>query len=90
MKSHINADFRELFAALPQDVREQARAAYRLFAANPRHPGLNFKRVHASARLVSVRVGRDYRAVGVLRSSDEILWFWIGPHTEYEKVLKGR
>ena len=90
MKSHTNPDFRRLFAALPQDVREQARAAYRLFRANPRHPGLNFKRIHASDRLVSVRIGRDYRAVGVLRASDEIVWFWIGPHAEYEKVLKRR
>ena len=90
MKSHVNPDFRKLFAALPEDVRDQARAAYRLFRANPRHPGLNFKRVHASQRLVSVRVGRNYRAVGVLRGSDEVLWFWIGPHPEYEKVLKGR
>jgi hypothetical protein len=51
VKSHISPDFRKLFAALPQDVRDQARAAYRLFRANPRHPGLNFKRVHASDRL---------------------------------------
>ena len=76
MKSHINPSFRRLFAALPAEVQEQARAAYRLFRGNPRHPGLNFKRVHAS-----------YRAVGIMSESDEVVWFWIGPHEEYEKIL---
>jgi len=33
-------------------------------------------------------VGRSYRAIGILTASDEIVWFWIGPHDEYEKVLK--
>jgi hypothetical protein len=69
-------------------MRSQARAAYRLFQKNPRHRGLHFKHVHGSKRLVSARVGRSYRAVGVLLASDEVVWFWIGPHDEYEKVLK--
>ena len=76
-----------MFGALPADVREQARAAYRLFRNNPRHPGLNFKRVHGTDRFVSVRVGRSYRAVGILTRSDEVVWFWIGPHEQYEKLL---
>lgn len=76
-----------MFAALPADVREQARAAYRLFRNNPRHPGLNFKRVHGTDRFVSARVGRSYRAVGILRQADEVVWFWLGPHEEYEKLL---
>lgn len=87
MKSHTNPAFRKLFAALPVEVREQARAAYQLFRTNPRHPGLNFKRIHGKERFVSARVGRSYRAVGILASSDEVVWFWIGPHEQYETVL---
>lgn len=87
MKSHTNPSFRKLFAGLPADVRDQARIAYRLFRSNPRHPGLNFKRVHGKDRYVSVRVGRAYRAVGILTSSDEVVWFWIGPHEQYERLL---
>jgi len=68
-------------------VRAQARAAYALFRSNPRHPGLNFKRVHGSERFVSARIGRGYRVVGILASSDEVIWFWIGPHEQYERVL---
>lgn len=87
MKSHTNPAFRKLFGALPAEVREQARAAYRVFRSNPRHPGLNFKRVHGTDRFVSARVGRSYRAVGILTQPDEVVWFWIGPHEQYEKVL---
>ena len=76
-----------MFGALPAEVREQARAAYRLFRSNPRHPGLNFKRVHGSKRFVSARVGRSYRAVGILVEANEVVWFWIGPHEQYEKLL---
>lgn len=76
-----------MFAALPADVREQARAAYGLFRSNPRHPGLNFKRVHGTVRYVSARVGRNYRTVGILAKPDEVVWFWIGPHEQYEKLL---
>ena len=28
----------------------------------------------------------DYRAVGI-RDGEEIVWHWIGPHDEYEKLI---
>lgn len=90
MKSQTSQSFRKLLGALPSEVRHQARAAYRLFILNPHHPGLNFKRVHTSDRLVSVRVGRGYRAVGVLEAADQVVWFWIGPHEQYESLLSRR
>lgn len=79
-----------MLAGLPGEVREQARAAYRLFRSNPRHPSLHFKQVLARDSIVSVRVGRDYRAVGVQREAGAILWFWIGPHEAYETILANR
>ena len=54
---------------------------------NPRHRGLRFKQIHGSDRLVSVRISRESRAVGVRRSPDEIVWFWVGTHEEYEELL---
>ncbi len=89
MKSRTTSDFRKLLAALPAQIRQQARAAYRVFRTNPRHPGLNFKRVHTSQRTVLARVGINYRAVGTLKANDEVVWFWIGPHDEYVRLLKG-
>ena len=90
MNSHVTRSFRKLLATLPDDVRGQARSAYRQFMENPRHPGLRFKQIHGSDRLVSVRISRGYRAVGVRRSPDEIVRFWVGAHEEYEKLLADR
>lgn len=87
--SRLHANFRRNFEALPTEVRERAREAYRRFAADPFHPGLRFKRVHATLPIWSVRVSDSYRAVGVRRSEEEIVWFFIGTHSEYDRLLKG-
>ena len=86
MRSLTTLRFRELLEAAPATVRERANAAYELWTANPSHPSLRFKKVHATLPIYSVRIDLDWRAVGVMRES-EIVWFWIGPHREYEKVL---
>ena len=90
MNSHISRGFRKLLAELPDDVRRQARSAYRQFIVNPRHPSLGFKQIQGSDRLVSVRVSRGYRAVGVRSSPDGIVWYWIGTHEGYETLLARR
>lgn len=87
MKSQTTAAFRKRFAALPEDARNQARTAYRLFAGDPHHPSLHFKRVHDSQPIYSARVGRSYRVVGLIEDDHVIVWFWIGPHEQYETLL---
>jgi len=68
-------------------VQERARAAYRLFQQEPSHPSLRFKVVHSSRPIYSVRIGLGYRALGV-RDGDEIVWFWIGSHADYDRLLR--
>lgn len=46
-------------------VRRQARESYGLFEQDPRHPSLQFKRVSQRSEVYSVRINRDYRALGV-------------------------
>lgn len=87
MNSRTTRRFRELFAALPAAVQQQARETYRLFQQNPAHPGLHFKQVHPDPPTYSVRVGIGYRAVGVLQGGT-VIWFWIGSHAEYDELLK--
>lgn len=79
--------FRMCLSRLPADVRRQAREAYRVFRENPSHPGLRFKKVHTTQPIYSVRINIEYRALGILDRS-EIVWFWIGPHAEYEQLLE--
>jgi len=85
--SRTNASFRKLFDQLPSDVKRQARQAYRLFLQDPSHPGLRFKPIHPRDPIYSVRVGLHYRAVGV-KTRDEIIWFWVGTHADYDHLLK--
>jgi hypothetical protein len=87
MNSHTTQSFRDRLASLPTDIQKRARAAYRRFCTDPRHPGLEFKKVHRTRPVHSARVNDDYRVVGVVDGND-IVWFWIGKHEEYEQLLK--
>jgi len=86
MKSHSTKRFRQAFEQLPPQPQRQARQAYRLFQQNPYHPSLRFKQVHATKPIYSVRAGLGYRALGV-RDNDDIIWFWIGSHADYDKLI---
>jgi len=87
LNSKLTEDFLDSFARLPEPVKMQARKSYRLWRANPHHPGLHFKRIHGHDELFSVRVGLGWRALGLLEG-DTIYWYWIGSHAEYDKLLK--
>ena len=85
-RSKRTKSFRKLFDALPADAQRQARAAYELFKVDPRHSGLQFKRISTKdARVYSARVGDHYRAIGLLEG-DAVTWIWIGTHEEYNKL----
>jgi hypothetical protein len=76
--------FWECFGVLPVAIQATAREKYRLWRRDHFHPSLHFKLV--GERLWSVRINRDYRALG--RQKDQlIVWFWIGTHQEYDKLL---
>jgi len=79
VKSQTTSAFRKLFSSLPVEIR--------VFAADPHHPSLHFKRVHETEPVFSARVGRSYRVVGLREEADLIVWFWIGPHEKYETLL---
>jgi hypothetical protein len=86
MISHTTEHFRKLFSELPKKIQRQARTTYRQFKKEPYYPSLHFKRVHSTKAIYSVRITIDYRAVGI-QNDNEIVWFWIGTHKEYEKLL---
>ena len=86
MNSHVTNKFRKAFAELPADICKQARNSFKLFINNPNHPSLRFKLIYPARLIYSVRIALHNRAVGV-REEDVIIWFWIGSHTEYEKLI---
>ena len=87
MNSHTTQSFRDSLALLPTSIQKRARAAYRRFRTNPQNSGLQFKKVHRTRPVYSARINDDYRAVGTMEG-DGIVWFWIGKHEEYERLLK--
>jgi hypothetical protein len=86
VNSQITREFRQLFGQLPEAVRETTRKNYKLWKRNPQHPSLQFKRVHSSEPLYSVRVGIGWRVLGFL-DNDTVTWFWIGSHDDYDKLI---
>ena len=86
MTSHTTERFRKTFAELPKQIQHQAKEAYKQFHQDPFYPSLRFKRVHSTKPVYSVRINIDYRAVG-MQNENEIIWFWIGLHDDYTKLL---
>ena len=86
MKSHTTERFRKALRKLPPEIQEQARKAYKVFKQDPRHPSLRFKQVHPTKSVYSVRASLGYRALGV-RDGEDIIWFWIGSHSDYDKLI---
>ena len=82
MRHSASPRFWRCHESLPASVQALANKNFQLLKADPRHPSLHFKRIEA---LWSVRVGAQYRALGVDHGAG-ILWFWIGSHAEYDKL----
>ena len=87
MKSVTTEKFRLLFASAPFERQTRIKSAYRQWKENPAHPSRRFKKVHPRLPIYSARVDLDWRAVGVLEG-DTLVWFWVGPHPQYEALLR--
>jgi len=87
MKHRTLPRFWQHYQQLPKEARELADKNFELLKSDPRHPSLHFKKVDADRKLWSVRIGLQYRALGV-EEPEGILWFWIGSHAEYDKILE--
>ncbi len=83
MTHHASPDFWACYRSLPQEIQKLADAAYARLKQDPRHPSLHFKKV---GRFWSARVGAQYRALAV-EAADGLVWFWIGSHADYDKLL---
>jgi hypothetical protein len=69
---------------LPEEIQQLARENFDLLKSDPHHPSLHFKRV---GKYWSARVGSSHRALGV-DSPVGMVWFWIGSHEEYERLIR--
>ncbi|WP_022669860.1 type II toxin-antitoxin system RelE family toxin [Hippea alviniae] len=86
MISKTTSEFWKLYEKLPDELKKEAKKAFTLFQENPFYPSLRFKKIYSKEPIYSIRITKDYRAVGV-KKSEEIIWFWIGKHSDYEKLI---
>ena len=86
MNHFASPDFWTCYRALPEIIRALADKNFVLLKSDPQHPSLHFKKV---GRYRSVRAGLYYRALGI-EVPEGILWFWIGSHADYDKLLGKR
>lgn len=86
MKSRATKRFWDCFDALPPEIQQRAQEAYARWQESPYHPSLRFGPVYATRPIYSVRIGRGWRALGI-KADETIIWYWIGSHAEYDRLL---
>lgn len=87
MRHFTLPQFWQFYDRLPKHIQSQADKNYELLKRDPFHPSLHFKKISGKRILWSVRIGEQYRALG-MDKPEGIVWIWIGTHSEYDKLLK--
>ena len=86
MKLVTTERFRRRYAAAGAERQRQIKRS-NTWLENPSHPSIRFKKVHDVQPIYSARVDLDWRALGILEK-DTVVWFWVGPHHEYDALLR--
>ena len=79
------AEFRALYARLPESIRRLGVDRFRHFRANPGHPSLRLPELADDRRgrhrtgSRSVAITMQYRAIYVVEG-DVNVWYWVGTH----------
>jgi hypothetical protein len=84
MRHRASRSFWRSYHQLSKSAQGLADKNFQLLKANPAHPSLHFKSV---GRYWSARVGAHHRALAV-KENDDLVWFWIGTHAEYNDLVK--
>ena len=87
MHHRATANFWAAYDALPDGIRARADKSFALLKRDHTHRSLRLKKIGAD--VWSVRVTLGYRALA-LEEDNGLAWFWIGPHDEYERLIKSK
>jgi hypothetical protein len=79
------ASFWQCYSELPDEIRHRADKQFELLTKDLAHPSIQLKPVGA---FWSARVSDAFRALAI-RQGNTFVWFWIGNHDKYERLLKG-
>jgi len=84
MRHFASPAFWKLYEKLPSAIQELADKNFELLKADPKHPSLHLKK---AGKYWSARVGMKYHVLGT-EIDEGMLWFWIGTHADYDKMLE--
>lgn len=82
MRHFAPKPFWDCYQRLPEAIQRLADKNFELLKRDLSHPSLQFKKISAYR---SVRVGIHYRALAV-EEGEDLVWFWIGTHAEYDRI----
>jgi hypothetical protein len=85
VKSCALPEFWSCLNQLPPPAQKIARKNFKLWQKEPTLKSLGFKRIKND--LWSVRAGSGFRALATF-DDGRYLWFWIGTHDKYERLLR--
>jgi hypothetical protein len=85
VKSSALPEFWKCLEQLPPKIQQTARKNFILWQKDPTLPSLHFKKVKPD--LWSVRINAGCRALATYEDGGYI-WFWIGMHDEYERLVR--
>lgn len=85
MNHRASSRFWIAYSGLPIEVQRLADGAYSMMKRDERHPSLHLKRV---GRFWSARVGAHHRVLAI-QDGGTLVWFWIGKHDEYDRLIEG-
>ena len=84
MRHVASPQFWQRYDKLPKHIQSLADRTFETLKRDPSHPSLQFK---PAAGYWAARIGLRYRALAI-RDGDDLIWFWIGSHAEYDGLLK--
>lgn len=87
MNSKTTDRFWKCYNKLPEDIKKEAKKSYNIFKKDPFYPSLHYKKIHSTRPIYSLRITKDYRAIGI-QQNNQMLWFWIGSHSDYDNLIK--
>ena len=86
MRHRASPRFWAFYHSLPLEVKFQADRCFEN-SSSPSHGTLR-SISRELAGFLSVRVGLRFRALAVEGPGEDLIWVWIGSHSEYDQLLR--
>lgn len=88
LESKTLPEFWRRYWKLTPEIRKTARKQFKKLEADPQDREVNLRRKKGKRNVWSADIDFSHRVLG-LKQGDTIHWFFIGDHTEYERMLAG-